>query len=217
MPVEPSRPDPDELLAQVQSEEHQDNRGRLKIFLGYAAGVGKTYSMLEAAHQRKAEHVDVVVGYVETHGRVETENQLSGLEIIPTLKIDYHGVQLPEMDIDSVLLRNPHLVLVDELAHTNAPGSRHAKRYQDVEELLDHGINVYSTLNIQHIESLNDVVAQITGTKVRETIPDNVIDAVTDIELVDLPPDELINRLQEGKVYIPEQARARHPKIFQKR
>ncbi len=216
MSAEPSRPDPDELLAQVQSEEHQDNRGRLKIFLGYAAGVGKTYSMLEAAHQRKAEQVDVVVGYVETHGRVETENQLSGLEIIPTLKIDYHGVQLPEMDIDAVLLRNPHLVLVDELAHTNAPGSRHAKRYQDVEELLDHGINVYSTLNIQHIESLNDVVAQITGTKVRETIPDNVIDAVTDIELVDLPPDELINRLQEGKVYIPEQAQRAIQKFFRK-
>jgi two-component system, OmpR family, sensor histidine kinase KdpD len=216
MPVEPSRPDPDELLAQVQSEEQQDKRGRLKIFLGYAAGVGKTYAMLEAAHQRKAEQVDVVVGYVETHGRVETENQCSGLEIIPALKIDYHGVQLPEMDIDAVLLRNPHLVLVDELAHTNTPGSRHAKRYQDVEELLDRGIHVYSTLNIQHIESLNDVVAQITGTKVRETIPDNVIDAVTDIELIDLPPDELINRLQEGKVYIADQAQRAIQKFFRK-
>jgi two-component system sensor histidine kinase KdpD len=216
MSTEPSRPDPDELLAQVQAEEQQDKRGHLKIFLGYAAGVGKTYAMLEAAHQRKTEQVDLVVGYVETHGRVETEKQLSGLEIIPPLKIDYHGVQLPEMDIDAVLLRNPHLVLVDELAHTNAPGSRHAKRYQDVEELLDRGINVYTTLNIQHIESLNDVVAQITGTKVRETIPDNVIDAVTDIELVDLPPDELINRLQEGKVYIPDQAQQAIQKFFRK-
>jgi len=216
MSVEPSRPDPDELLAQVQAEEQQDKRGRLKIFLGYAAGVGKTYAMLEAAHQRKTEQVDLVVGYVETHGRVETENQLSGLDIIPPLKIEYHGVQLPEMDIDAILLRNPRLVLVDELAHTNAPGSRHAKRYQDVEELLDRGINVYTTLNIQHIESLNDVVAQITGTKVRETIPDNVIDAVTDIELIDLPPDELINRLQEGKVYIPDQAQQAIKKFFRK-
>ncbi len=216
MPVEPSRPDPDELLAQVQSEEQQEKRGHLKIFLGYAAGVGKTYAMLEAAHQRKAEQVDVVVGYVETHGRVETENQLSGLETIPVMKMEYHGVQLPEMDIDAVLQRSPRLVLVDELAHTNAPGSRHAKRYQDVEELLDRGINVYTTLNIQHIESLNDVVAQITGTKVRETIPDQVIDSVTDIELVDLPPDELINRLQEGKVYIPEQAQRAIQKFFRK-
>lgn len=213
---EPSRPDPDELLAQVQAEEQQGKRGHLKIFLGYAAGVGKTYAMLEAAHQRKAEQVDVVVGYVETHDRAETEDQLTGLEIIPPLKVDYHGVRIPEMDIDAVLQRNPHLVLVDELAHTNAPGSRHAKRYQDVEELLDRGINVYSTLNIQHIESLNDVVAQITGTKVQETIPDSVIDAVTDIELIDLPPDELINRLQEGKVYIPDQAQRAIEKFFRK-
>ena len=216
MSAEHSRPDPNELLAQVQAEEQDGKRGHLKIFLGYAAGVGKTYTMLEAAHQRKAEQVDVVVGYVETHGRAETEEQLTGLEIIPRLKVDYHGVQLPEMDIDAILQRNPHLVLVDELAHTNAPGSRHAKRYQDVEELLDRGINVYSTLNIQHIESLNDVVAQITGTKVQETIPDSVIDAVTDIELIDLPPDELINRLQEGKVYIPDQAQRAIEKFFRK-
>ena len=216
MSVSTSRPDPDKLLTQVQAEEQQDKRGRLKIFLGYAAGVGKTYAMLEAAHQRKAEAVDVVIGYVETHGRAETELQCSGLEIIPPLKVDYHDVQLPEMDIDAVLQRNPRLVLVDELAHTNAPGSRHAKRYQDVEELLDRGINVYTTLNIQQFESLNDVVAQITGTKVRETIPDGVIDAVTDIELIDLPPDELINRLQEGKVYIPDQAQRAIQKFFRK-
>ena len=210
------RPDPDELLQRLKDEEQQAAHGRLKIFLGYVAGVGKTYAMLEAAHQRKAEAVDVVVGYIETHGRAETEGQLTGLEIVPRLKVEYHGVQLPEMDIDAVLQRHPRLVLVDELAHTNAPGSRHAKRYQDVEELLDRGINVYSTLNIQHIESLNDVVAQITGTKVRETIPDGVIDAVTDIELIDLPPDELITRLQEGKVYVSDQAQRAIQQFFRK-
>ncbi len=200
------RPDPDELLARVQADARQKGRGHLKIFFGYAAGVGKTYAMLEAAHQRKAEGVDVVVGYVETHQRIETENMLKGLEVIPPKKIEYRNITLPEMDIDKVLERKAKLVLVDELAHTNAPGSRHAKRYQDVEELLSAGINVYTTLNIQHLESLNDVVSQITGTKVRETIPDRVIDEVTDIELVDLPTDELLNRLKEGKVYIPEQA-----------
>ncbi|HSB66236.1 MAG TPA: sensor histidine kinase KdpD [Anaerolineales bacterium] len=201
-----SRPDPDELLKRVQAEEKQRTKGRLKIFFGYAAGVGKTYAMLEAAHQRKDEGVDVVVGYVETHQRVETENMLQGLEVISPKIIPYRNIQLPEMDIDKVVERKPQLVLVDELAHTNAPGSRHAKRYQDVEELLSAGINVYTTLNIQHLESLNDVVAQITGTKVRETIPDRVIDEVTDIELIDLPTDELLNRLKEGKVYVPEQA-----------
>ena len=216
MSLEPSRPDPDELLAQVQSEEQQSKRGRLKIFLGYAAGVGKTYAMLEAAHQRKAEGVDVVVGYVETHKRVETELLVNGLEVIPRRQITYHNVQLTEMDIDAILNRKPQLVLVDELAHTNAPGSRHPKRHLDVEELLECGINVYTTLNIQHIESLNDVVAQITGTKVRETVPDSVIDAVTDIELIDLPPDELIKRLQDGKVYIPDQAQRAIEKFFRK-
>jgi two-component system sensor histidine kinase KdpD len=209
-----NRPDPDELLARVQAEEQQRKRGRLKIFFGYAAGVGKTYAMLEAAHQRKAEGVDVVVGYIETHKRVETENLLWGLEVIPRQTITYRNVRLPEMDIDRILVRKPRLVLVDELAHTNAPGSRHAKRYQDVEELLAAGIDVYTTLNIQHLESLNDVVAQITGTKVHETIPDRVIDEVTDIELIDLPPEELLNRLKEGKVYIPEQAERAIQKFF---
>ncbi len=209
-----TRPDPDDLLARIQAEELQQKRGRLKIFLGYAAGVGKTFAMLEAAHQRSTEGVDVVVGIVETHGRVETEYLLQGLEIIPRQTINYRGVQLFEMDIDAVLSRKPHLVLVDELAHTNAPGSRHIKRYQDVEELLEAGIDIYTTLNIQHLESLNDVVAQITGTKVRETIPDRVIDEVTDIELVDLPPEELLNRLKDGKVYIPEQAERAIQKFF---
>ncbi len=200
------RPDPDKLLAHVNAEEKQRGRGHLKIFFGYAAGVGKTYAMLEAAHQRKSEGLDVVVGYVETHQRVETENMLRGLEVIPPKTILYRNIQFLELDIDIVLERKPQLVLVDELAHTNVSGSRHTKRYQDVEELLSAGINVYTTLNIQHLESLNDVVAQITGTKVQETIPDRVIDEVTDIELVDLPTEELLNRLKEGKVYLPEQA-----------
>ena len=213
---EPIRPDPDKLLAQIQAEEQQQQRGRLKIFLGYAAGVGKTYAMLEAAHQRKKEGVDVGVGYVETHKRVETEALVNGLELIPPCQITYHNIQLAEMDIDAILKRKPRLVLVDELAHTNVPGSRHAKRYADVEELLDAGIDVYSTINIQHIESLNDVVAQITGMTVRETIPDSVIDAVTDIELIDLPPDELIKRLQDGKVYVPDQAQRAIEKFFRK-
>jgi two-component system sensor histidine kinase KdpD len=209
-----NRPDPDDLLARIQAQDKQLARGHLKIFFGYAAGVGKTYAMLEAAHQRKAEGVDVVVGYVETHQRVETENMLLGLEVIPPKTITYRNIQLVEMDIDRILERKPRLVLVDELAHTNAPGSRHAKRYQDIEELLSIGINVYTTLNIQHLESLNDVVAQITGTKVRETIPDSVIDEVTDIELIDLPTEELLNRLKDGKVYIPEQAGRAIEKFF---
>jgi two-component system sensor histidine kinase KdpD len=209
-----NRPDPDKLLTHVQAEEKRRLRGRLKIFFGYAAGVGKTYAMLEAAHQRKAEGVDAVVGYVETHNRAETESMLQGLELIPRQTITYRNIQLPEMDIDKILARNPQLVLVDELAHTNAPGSRHGKRYQDVDELLAAGIDVYTTLNIQHLESLNDVVAQITGTRVRETIPDSVIDEVTDIELIDLPTEELLNRLKEGKVYVPEQAGRAIEKFF---
>jgi two-component system sensor histidine kinase KdpD len=209
-----SRPDPDDLLGRIQAEDKQRAHGHLKIFFGYAAGVGKTYAMLEAAHQRKAEGVDVIVGYVETHNRAETEKMLQGLEVIPRQTITYRNIQLPEMDIDKILSRKPRLVLVDELAHTNAPGSRHTKRYQDVEELLAAGIDVYTTLNIQHLESLNDVVAQITGTKVRETIPDRVIDEVTDIELIDLPIEELLNRLKEGKVYIPEQAERAIEKFF---
>jgi len=214
-PLPPSnRPDPDDILARIQAEDKQRTHGHLKIFFGYAAGVGKTYAMLEAAHQRLAEGFDVVVGYVETHNRVETETMLQGLEVIPRKTISYHNIELPEMDIDRILARKPRLVLVDELAHTNAPGSRHGKRYQDVEELLAAGIDVYTTLNIQHLESLNDVVAQITGTKVRETIPDRVIDEVTEIELIDLPIEELLNRLKEGKVYIPEQAERAIEKFF---
>src|SRR5512135_2414059 len=163
MTVPVARPNPDELLARIQAEEQQQARGRLKIFLGYAAGVGKTYSMLEAAHQRKAEGVDVVIGYIETHRRAETEAKLAGLEVIPRQQVEYRGALVPEMDVDAILARHPQLVVVDEFAHTNAPGSRHPKRYQDVSELLAAGIDVYTTLNIQHVEALNDVVAQITG------------------------------------------------------
>lgn len=211
-----SRPNPDELLARVQRQESQRQRGMLKVFLGYAAGVGKTYTMLEAAHQRAAQGVDVVVGVVETHGRAETLALLKDLEILPRKQIEYRGVNLSEFDVDAVLVRRPGLVLVDELAHTNAPGSRHPKRYLDVEELLDAGINVYSTLNIQHLESLNDVVAQITSIQVRETVPDRILDEANELELVDLPPDELMQRLREGKVYVPEQAAKAIQKFFRK-
>src|SRR5207302_7259848 len=166
------RPNPDELLARVQLREAHAHRGRLKIFLGYAAGVGKTYAMLEAARRERAEGVDVVVGYVEPHGRPETEALLQGLETIPPRMVPYRGVTLREFDLDAALKRKPRLILVDELAHTNVDGSRHAKRWQDVEELLAAGIDVWSTLNVQHIESLNDVVAQITGVIVREPLPD---------------------------------------------
>lgn len=206
MNKEPSRPDPDELLTLVQKEEAQQARGKLKIFLGYVAGVGKTYAMLEAAHQRLAEGQELVVAYLETHGRPETEALLQGLEVIPRRQVEYRGVTLTELDLDAVLARCPQLALVDELAHTNAPNSRHAKRYQDVLELLDAGIDVYTTMNIQHLESLNDVVAQITGVTVRETVPDRVLDEAHEIELIDLPIDELLQRLNEGKVYVPDQA-----------
>ncbi len=208
------RPDPDELLKQIQAEE--TSRGKLKIFLGYAAGVGKTYAMLEAAHQRKAQGIDVVIGYIETHKRAETEELVEGLEVLPRKQVEYHGVTLSELDVDAVLARRPKIVLVDEFAHTNAPGSRHPKRYLDVEEILDAGIDVYTTLNIQHLESLNDVVAQVTNVIVRETIPDLVIDEASEIEVIDLPPDELLVRLQEGKVYIPEQASRAIDKFFRK-
>jgi two-component system sensor histidine kinase KdpD len=200
------RPDPDTLLALIQDEERQKHRGKLKIFLGYIAGVGKTYEMLQAARLRKHESVDVRIGYVETHGRAETEALAEGLAVIPRKVIEYRNVTLQEMDLDAVLAASPQLVLVDELAHTNAPGSRHPKRYQDVEELLDSGIDVYTTLNVQHIESLNDVVAQITGVIVSEKVPDRVIDEAAEIELVDLAPPELLQRLREGKVYVPDMA-----------
>lgn len=203
------RPDPDELLSLLKEEEEKrdSNRGYLKIFLGYVAGVGKTYRMLSEAHTLKEKQKDIVVGIVETHGRIETEQLLQNLEVIPRLKIDYKGIVLEEFDIDAVLERKPAYVLLDELAHTNVPGSRHTKRYQDVEELLNAGINVYSTLNIQHIESLNDIVQQVTGVEVKETVPDSIVEMADKIEVVDLPFEELIERLKEGKVYVPEKAK----------
>src|SRR6201988_2944567 len=197
-----ARPSPEALLRQVA----QEGRGRLKIFLGAAPGVGKTYEMLSQARQRKLEGVDVVIGVAETHGRVEAELLTKSLETIPKKKIPYKGRVLAEMDLDAVLQRRPKLVLVDELAHTNVEGSRHPKRYLDVEELLSRGIDVYTAVNIQHIESLNGVVAQITHVRVRETVPDSVFDRADAIELIDLTPDDLIQRLKEGKVYVPKQA-----------
>lgn len=196
------RPDPEALLALAQKE----GRGRLRIFLGAAPGVGKTYEMLRVARQRRREGVDVVVGVVETHGRAETQRMLAGLEILPKRASDYKGRALPEMDLDAILARKPALVLVDELAHTNAPGSRHPKRYLDVEEILASGIDVFTTLNVQHVESLNDVVARITRIRVRETVPDSIIDRADEIELVDVTPETLQQRLAEGKVYGHEQA-----------
>ena len=216
MTTERQWPNPDDLLSHVQADERQQARGKLKVFFGYAAGVGKTYAMLEAARQRQAEGVDVVVAYVETHGRLETEALLAGLEILPRAQLEYRGRQFPELDIDALLARRPELVLVDELAHSNVPGSRHTRRYQDVDELLSAGIDVYTTLNVQHLESLNDAVAQITGVTVRETIPDQAIDEGAELELIDLPPDELRQRLQDGKVYVPEQAAHAVRQFFRK-
>ena len=198
------RPSPEALLEAARREESR--AGKLRIFVGAAPGVGKTYAMLETARARRKDGYDVVVGVVETHGRKETQALLDGLEIIPRRRIEYRGQWLEEMDIDAIIARKPQIVLVDELAHTNAPGSRHPKRCLDVEELLNRGISVYSTVNIQHIESLNDVVAQITGVRVRETVPDRVFDRADSVELVDLTPDDLIERLKEGKVYVPKQA-----------
>ena len=207
------RPNPDELLARVKAEEA--HRGKLKIFFGAAAGVGKTYAMLESARVQKKEGADVVVGYVETHKRAETEALLEGLEILPPKIIQYKNVSLNEFDIDAALIRNPSLILVDELAHTNAPGSRHPKRWQDVEELLDKGIDVYTTLNVQHCESASDLVAQITGIAVHETVPDTIVEKADEIELVDLPTENLLKRLKDGKVYLGEVAERAAQHFFQ--
>src|SRR5262252_8850135 len=210
------RPDPDALLTRLQAEEAQQSRGKLKIFFGATAGVGKTYDMLEAAHERRKEGIAVVVGWVDTHGRAETEALLEGLEILPRRAVAYRGATLNEFDLDAALARRPALLLVDELAHTNAAGSRHTKRWQDVEELLDAGIDVYTTVNVQHLESLNDVVAQITGVLVHETVPDSILERADEVELIDLPPDDLLQRLREGKVYIPEQAQRAIEHFFRK-
>lgn len=204
------RIDPDELLASLEKE----GLGKLTIFLGAAAGVGKTYAMLEAAREKLSEGIDVVVGLVETHGRAETEAMLKGLPVIPTKPCGYRDKTFYEMDLDGILARCPRIVLVDELAHTNVIGSRHKKRYMDVHELLATGINVYTTLNIQHIETLNDIVAQITGVTVRETVPDQVLETASQIQLIDIPPEELIQRLKDGKVYAAGQATEALKKFF---
>lgn len=212
-----ARPDPEALLRRAHAEEAKARRGKLKIFFGFAPGVGKTYRMLQVARDLVIEqHLDVVVGIVEDHRRIETARMVLGLELLPRRKVEYRGRQLEELDLDAALARRPSLLLVDELAHTNAPGSRHAKRWQDVEELLEAGIDVATTLNVQHVDSLNDVVAQITGVLVRETVPDAVLDGADEIELVDIAPQELLQRLREGKVYLPDQAARAAEHFFQR-
>src|SRR5659263_112571 len=212
--TEPKRPEPESLLAIAQQEETAKKRGKLTIYFGAAPGVGKTYSMLSDARVRKKEGIDVAGGYVETRGRAETETLLKGLESVPLVVTEYKGVRLAEMDLDGILARRPRIVLVDELAHTNAPNSRHAKRYQDVEELLNAGIDVYSTLNVQHLESLNDIVFRITGIRVSETIPDTFFQLADEIKLVDLPFEELLKRLKEGKVYAKDMAETAVKRFF---
>jgi two-component system sensor histidine kinase KdpD len=210
------RPNPDDLLERVQLEEQKARRGKLKLIFGACAGVGKTFAMLSAAHMLKQQGMDVVVGLVETHGRADTAELLQGLEILPPKKIEYRGRQLTEFDLDAALARRPTVLIVDELAHTNVAGSRHAKRWQDVQELLDAGIDVFTTVNVQHLESLNDIVGQITGIRVWETIPDTVFDHADEVTVVDLPADELLQRLKEGKVYIPHQAERAIQNFFRK-
>ena len=210
------RPDPDALLARVKAAEAKQARGKLKVFFGAAPGVGKTYAMLEAARKVGKEGTDVVVGYVEPHARPDTQALVLGLDVLARREVQYRGANLLEFDLEAALARKPQLILVDELAHTNAPGMTHTKRWQDVEDLLAAGIDVYTTLNVQHLESLNDIVAQITHVQVRETLPDSVFERADEIELVDIAPDDLIERLREGKIYVPEQARRAIDHFFQK-
>ncbi|WP_027811432.1 sensor histidine kinase [Burkholderia cenocepacia] len=211
-----NRPDPDQLLDKLQRDEEKQRRGQLKIFFGASAGVGKTYAMLQAVRQRVQEGVDVVVGIVETHGRAETAALLDGLDVLPPARIDYRGRTLAEFDLDGALARAPQLILVDELAHSNVQGARHLKRWQDVYELLDAGIDVYTTVNVQHLESLNDVVGAITGIRVWETVPDRVFDAADEVTLVDLPAEELLERMRDGKVYLAQQAERAVRNFFRK-
>jgi len=210
-----NRPNPEALLAQIQATDKNEAKGQLKIFLGAAPGVGKTYAMLQEALVRKSEKIDVIVGIAETHGRQETGKLLKGLETLPKQNIEYKGQTLQEFNLDGAIERHPALILVDEMAHTNAPNCRHTKRWQDIQELLNRGIDVYTTLNVQHLESLNDIIQQITGVKVRETLPDSVLEDA-EIELVDLPPDDLLKRLEEGKVYFKEQAKLAVKHFFKK-
>lgn len=211
-----SRPDPDTLLKLIKKEEEREQKGKLKIFFGMCAGVGKTYAMLTEAREAVSKRIDVVIGYVETHNRMETAELVLGLEVIPRKQLEYHGTLLEEMDTDAILERKPRLVVVDELAHTNAPGSRHAKRFQDVFELLGAGIDVYTTLNVQHLESRADAVAQITGTIVRETVPDSIFESADEIKVIDISPEDLIKRLGEGKVYTLDRSKQAIANFFRK-
>src|SRR5512145_599649 len=208
--MDAERPDPDALLRRLNAQA-APHRGRLKVFFGASPGVGKTYAMLESAQAKRRDGLDVVLGWVETHGRAETAALLEGLERLPARKVNHRGVVIEEFDLDGALAREPGLLVVDELPHTNAPGSRHTRRWQDVAELVGAGIDVYTTLNVQHLESLHDLVQRVTGVSVRETVPDSVLDEADEIEFIDLPPEELLERLAEGKVYVPEAAtRATH-------
>jgi two-component system sensor histidine kinase KdpD len=201
-----TRPDPDALLAQMRLEDVKSRSGKLHIFLGMCPGVGKTYAMLQTARQRVKEGVEVLAGIIETHGRHETAALLEGMTVLPRKQLEHRGFTLEEFDIDAVLQQRPQLVLVDELAHTNAPGSRHAKRYQDVLELIDSGIDVYTTLNVQHIDSQVDIVRQISGVAITETVPDSILDVAHEIQLIDLSVEKLLERMADGKVYLGERA-----------
>ena len=216
MPSDPSRPDPDAILAGIQAEEKAASRGRLKVFFGFSPGVGKTYAMLESARRLAAAGTDVVVGVIETHGRSDTAALVEGLEVLPRLSVPYRGHTLREFDLGGAIARRPKVLLVDEMAHSNAPGLLHPKRWQDIFAVIDAGIDVHTTLNVQHVESLVDLVEQATGVRVRETVPDEVLDRADEIELVDLPPEELLERLQAGKIYLPDVA-ARATERFFKR
>ena len=216
MDISDNRPDPDELLASIIHEEERSKKGKLKIFFGMCAGVGKTYTMLQAARVEKTKGCDIIIGYVETHKRKETEALVEGFELIERSSYIYKSTTVREMDLDTIIARKPQIVLVDELAHTNAPGSRHLKRYQDIQEILENGINVYTTVNVQHLESRSETVAQITGITVRETLPDEIFEEADEVELVDLSPDELLQRLSEGKVYTPERSREAIMNFFRK-
>ncbi len=216
MDITDNRPDPDELLASLKLEEEKSKRGKLKIFFGMCAGVGKTYTMLKTAQAEKDKGFDIIIGYVETHKRKETADLVEGFELIPRKTYPYRSTTVQEMDLDAIIARKPQIVLVDELAHTNAPGSRHAKRFQDVQEILESGICVYTTLNVQHLESRSDTVAQITGIIVRETLPDEIFENADEIEVIDLTPEELLQRLSEGKVYTPERSKEAIESFFRK-
>lgn len=224
MPLEPPRtdvrPDPDQLLARVQKAAETARRGKLRMFFGAAAGVGKTFAMLESARTARASGTEIVVGYVEPHGRADTERLLEGLERLPTLPVRFRGIVRNEFDLDAALARHPAVLLVDELAHSNVvdgePAPRHGKRWQDIEELLAAGISVWTTVNVQHLESLNDVVASITGVRQQETVPDRVFESADDVELIDLPPDDLLARLKAGKIYTADRVATATQKFFRK-